>query len=131
MKTQVVDGVLGFHPFFGIWHNKGGRVVSSNKAVMYPCENSLLLSGPQGYWMWREEKRSFENFQEPYWESNPEPPILWCSVSTNCATPTVHQNTITTINDGLMDFSPNLWCYRHDMNITTLAKLLPYTGRES
>jgi hypothetical protein len=31
------------------------------------------------------KSRSLENFQGPYWESNPEPLFLWRSASTNCA----------------------------------------------
>jgi len=38
--------------------------------------------------------RPFENSQGPYRESNPEPPFLWRSASTNCVTVLYHSKIL-------------------------------------
>jgi hypothetical protein len=39
MKNQRRDGILGFHPYFDIWHNQNGTGVSSmHWLLLYPKE---------------------------------------------------------------------------------------------
>ena len=60
-------------------------------ASIYPKEIPLFLLLFEVEWNPRllnadRKNSSLENFQGPYRESNPEPPVFWQSVSTNCTT---------------------------------------------
>ena len=54
METQRGDEMLGFHPYFDIWHNQDGRAVSSTRRRALPQRKFLGarfcwgLSGPPG-----------------------------------------------------------------------------------
>jgi hypothetical protein len=62
MKTQKVDGMLGFHPYFDIWHKWDGRVVSLKPpATFYPQGNSLVLILLEVEWtpgLWNVDRRN-------------------------------------------------------------------------
>ena len=92
MKTQAWDRMLGFHSYFDIRHNQNNKVVSFKcwpyfipqeipwySFLLQPEWNPGLLNVDR-------RNRSLENVQGPYPESNPEPPTLWQSDSTNCTT---------------------------------------------
>ena len=51
---------------------------------------------------------SFENFQGPYWESNPEPLFLWHSASINCALLVVGDVVLVIICASVMTSGPTL-----------------------
>jgi len=87
MKTQKKDGMLGFHPYFDIQHNQNDKSCQLYvPAVLTPPpppkdipRYSFLLEPG-----WTPEllsvdrrSRSLGNFQGPYRESNPEPPVLY------------------------------------------------------
>ena len=55
VKTQMWDGMLGFHPHFDIRHNWDGTAVSSTRRPLFNLKGTFCthffwkLSGPQGY----------------------------------------------------------------------------------
>jgi hypothetical protein len=100
MKTQKRDGMLGFHPYLDIRHNQDGRVASSKRRLHFTRKKipwySFLLQAEwtPGLLNANRRNRSFENFEGLYWYSNPEPPVLWHSASTNCTCATdIKKNT--------------------------------------
>ena len=84
--------MLGFHYYFDIQHNQDGRAVSSTYWTPFiPKEIPWYLLMLENEWATGplnadRRQRSLENFQGPYRESNSQPPVLWHSTSTNCAT---------------------------------------------
>ena len=80
----------GFYPEFDIRHKQDGTAVSSVRQPHFTPKGiawssflskagltaALLNAGRRN--------RSLENFQGPHRESNPLPPVLWRSTSTNC-----------------------------------------------
>jgi hypothetical protein len=44
MKTQRKDGMLGFHPYFDIWHDFDSRVVSSTCQPHFTLQEVPLYS---------------------------------------------------------------------------------------
>ena len=74
--------MLGFHPYFDIRHNLDGRVVGYTRRPHYTPKEipwySLLLEAEwtPGLLNADRRRRSLGNFQGPYRESNPEPPVL-------------------------------------------------------
>jgi hypothetical protein len=83
--------MVGFHPEFDIRHKQDGTAVSSVAGRTLPPGELLgtrLLSKDE--WTGAllnagRRNRSLENFQGPYREPNPLPPVLWRSTSINCA----------------------------------------------
>ena len=97
MKTQMKDGKLGFHPYFDILHNKNGKGVSSmHWLLLYPKEIPWFSCLIEAKWTPAlvNEKRS----ENPYQESNLEPPVLWHSASSQL------QHCLATTN---YEVSPN------------------------
>jgi hypothetical protein len=87
MKTQVgwEGGILRFYPYFDIRHNQDGRVVGCRRRPHYIPKKiswySFLLEAERtpGLLNADRRRRLSENFQGPYRESNPDPPVL-CEV---------------------------------------------------
>jgi len=78
--------MLRFHPYFDIRHNQDGRVVGCRRRPHYASKKipwySFLLEAERtpGLLNADRKRRSRENFQGPYRESNPDPPVL-CAVN--------------------------------------------------
>jgi len=79
----------GLHSYFDVRHNKDGRVVSSTRRLHFTpkeipgCSFLLQVECTSRLLSAERRKRTLENFQRHYRESNPESPILWRSASTN------------------------------------------------
>ena len=88
---QRGDGMLGFHTYFGIRHNWGGRIVSyTHWPPCIPKEIlwfSFLIGAELTPAILRAARRNRrpENLQGPNRDSNLQPPVLWRSALTNCA----------------------------------------------
>jgi hypothetical protein len=80
MKIQRRDGMLSFQPYFDIRHKTEGRAVSYTHRPHFTAKEIpwyLLVYEAKltpGLMNKERRKKSPENFQRPYWESNPEPP---------------------------------------------------------
>ena len=96
MKTRSGDVMLGFHPYF-----RHSAQLGRQSCQLY-APAAFYLQGIPWYSFLLEAEwtpgllnadggnRSLYKFKGPCLESNPEPPVLWRSVSNNCAArPTV------------------------------------------
>ena len=84
--------MLGFHPYFDTGHNWDGRVDSSTRRPQFNRKEIpwqlFLLDAEWTPGLRNVDRRngSLQNFQGPFRESSPEPPVLCRSASTNCCT---------------------------------------------
>jgi hypothetical protein len=109
MKTQRGDGMLGFHPYFGIRHNPWAELWAPCAGRSLPKDIPWYLFLLEAQWNpgllnANRRNRSLENLLGPCRESNTEPPVLWCSASTNCAAR--HMRMVRAVT----------WCFPRDRN---------------
>lgn len=82
--------MLGIHPYFDTGHDLDGTVVSPRLRPHFTPKRKFVFTHFGGVDFVATECRhrrirTLENFQRPYRESNPRPPVLWRCVSTSCA----------------------------------------------
>jgi hypothetical protein len=73
--------MLGFNPYFDIVSPTLRPHFIPNQIPCYSFLSEAQLT--RGLLNADRRKKSFQNFQGPYRKSNPEPPVLWHSASTN------------------------------------------------